>query len=177
MLETSTPSLLSFDTAVIASSPYLTLSNLPSSWRTRYAPSGRIHSVPRASVSSCNIETFGAVVMEVKETGLKLKPSKRTRPLSVPIQRYPSAVCAMLLTAPPGKLLSVVHCSRTYWEGRRFGSSARASVTRLASTIPITVDRVCFKQQVTGGTRICRLWPHSRFSEGFCLDEIYTRRC
>src|SRR5258708_30935082 len=77
MFETSTPSLLSFDKAVIASSPYLRLSNLPSSWRTRYAPSGRIQSVPRASVSSCNIETFGAVVMEVKEIGLKSKPSKR----------------------------------------------------------------------------------------------------
>ena len=71
--------------------------------------------------------TFEAVAMEAKETGLKLKPSKRIRPLSVPIQRYPSAVCAMPLTAPPGNLVSVVHCSRTYCEGRRLGSSARAS--------------------------------------------------
>ena len=157
MSETSTPSWLSFDRAVIATGPYLTLSNLPSFWRTRSAPCGRIHSFPPASVSSCNIETFEAVAMEVKETGLKLKPSKRIRPLSVPIQRYPSAVCAMPLTAPPGNLVSVVHCSRTYCEGRRLGSSARASVTRPASTIPIRVHRVCFNQQITGGTRICRL--------------------
>src|ERR1700745_2265815 len=151
--ETSTPPLMSFDRAVI---PYkfkvdLTFSNLPSFCRTRSVPSGRIHSVPRASVSSCSIETFGAVVMEVKETVLKLKPSKLTRPLSVPIQRYPSAVCAIPLTAPPGNLVSVVHCSRTYCEGRRLGSSASALVTSPASAIPTRVHRVCFSQQITGG--------------------------
>src|SRR5437868_9757201 len=157
MSETSTPPLLSFDTAVIAFEPYLTLSNLPSFWRTRSSPCGRIQSFPPASVSTCNIETFEAAAMEVKETGLKLKPSKRNRPLSVPIQRYPSAVCAMPLTAPPGNLVSVVHSSRTYCEGRRLGSSARASVPRHASTIPIRIHRVCLNQQITGDTRICRL--------------------
>ena len=89
--------------------------------------------------------TFEAVAMGVNETGLKLKPSKRIRPLSVPIQRYPSAVCAMPLTAPPGNPVSLVHRPRTYCEGRRLGSSARASVTKPASTIPIRVHRVCFK--------------------------------
>src|SRR5260370_32577938 len=177
MSETSPPSWLSFSRAVIAPCPYLTLSNSPSFWRTRSPPSGRTHSFPPASVSSCNMGTFEAVAMEAKETGLKLKPSKRIRPLSVPIERYPSVVCAMPLTTPPGNLASVVHCSRTYCEGRRLGSSARESVTRPASTIPIKVHRVCFNQQITGGTRICRLWPHFRFLGGYGLDEIHTRRC
>src|ERR1700745_2333478 len=108
-------------------------------------------------MSNCDIETFEALAIEVNETGVKLKPSKRIRPLSVPIQRYPSAVCAMLLTAPPGNLVSLVHCSRTYCEGRRLGSSERASVTRPASTIPIRIHRVCFNRQITEDTRICRL--------------------
>src|ERR1700749_998578 len=101
--------------------------------------------------------TFEAVALDAKETGLQLKPSKRIRPLSVPIQRYPSAVCAMPLTEPPGNLDSLIHCSRTYCEGRRLGSSARASATRPASTIPIGSHRVCFNEQITGGTRIYRL--------------------
>src|SRR6201993_2936975 len=175
--ETSTPSCSSFDKAVIASGPYMTLSNLPSLWRTRSAPCGRTHSFSPASVTSCNMGTFEAAAMEAKETGLKLKPSNRISPLSVPIQRYPSAVCAKPLTEPPGNLVSVVHCSRTYCEGRRLGSSARASVTRPASTIPIRVHRVCLNQQITGGTRICQLWPHFRFLAGYGLDERYTTRC
>src|ERR1700756_1262939 len=177
MSETSTPPLLSFDTAVIATGPYLTLSNLPSFWRTRSAPCGRIHSFPPASVSNCNIETFEPVAMEVKETGLKLKPSKRISPLSVPIHRYPSAVCAMPLTAPPGNPVSVVHFSRTLCEGRRLGSRAPASVRRPPSTIPIRIHRVLFDRQITGGTRTCRLRPHSRFLEVSCLDEIHINRC
>src|ERR1700745_4296687 len=108
-------------------------------------------------MSNCDIETFEALAIEVNETGVKLKPSKRIRPLSVPIQRYPSAVCAMPLTAPPGNLVSLVHCSRTYCEGRRLGSSARVLVTRPASAIPIRAQRICFHQQITGGIRICRL--------------------
>src|SRR5258708_13767828 len=86
MPETSTPPWLSFDRAVIAGKPYLTLSNLLSFWRTRYAPSGRIHSFPPASVSSCNMGTFDGAVMEVNETGLKPKPSKDIRPQPLPIQ-------------------------------------------------------------------------------------------
>src|SRR5207245_11253518 len=109
-------------------------------------------------VSSCNIETFGALVMEAKEMDLKLKPSKLIRPLSVPIQRYPSAVCAMPLTAPDGNPVSMVHCSRTYCEDRRLGSSARASVTRPASVMTIRVQRNSLHQQLTEGTVI------------FCLD-------
>ena len=175
--ETSTPPWLSFDTAVIAYKSLLPLPNLPSFWLARKAPSGRIHSVPLASVSSCNIEMFDGVAMGVRETGLKLKPSKRLSPLSVPIQRYPSAVCVMALTAPPGNLVSVVHCSRTYSEDRRLGSSARASVTRPASTIPIRVHRLRFNRQIMGDTRICRLQPHFRFSVGYGLDEIRIRRC
>src|SRR3954466_6191183 len=101
--------------------------------------------------------TFELAAMEVKETGLNLNPSKRIRPLSVPIQRYPSAVCVMPLTAPPGNLVWVVHCSRTYCVGSRLGSSARVSVTRPASVIPIRAHRVCFNQQITGGTRTCQL--------------------
>ena len=63
---------------------------------------------PKFSASIREQLQYGNVrsgAMEAKETGLKLKPSKRIRPLSVPIQRYPSAVCAMSLTAPPGNLL------------------------------------------------------------------------
>src|ERR1700681_1455995 len=124
----------------MATGPYLTLSNLPSFCRTRSEPCGRTHSFPPASVSSCNMGTFEAVAMEVNETGLKLKPSKRIRPLSVAIQRYPSAVCTMPLTAPPGNLVSVVHCSRTYCEGRRLGSRARASVRRPAKLAGLLTD-------------------------------------
>src|SRR6266478_1291776 len=143
MSETSTPSWLSFDRAVIATGPYLTLSNLPSFWRTRSAPCGRTHSFPPVSVSNCNMGTFEAVAMEAKETGLKLKPSKRIRPLPVPIQRYPSAVCAMPLTAPPGNLVSVVHCSRTYCEGTP-EVNTRWLMTRPASVLldPATVENV-----------------------------------
>src|SRR6266481_1589137 len=142
MSETSTPPLLSFDTAVIAFGPYLTISNLPSFWRTRSSPCGRIHSFPPASVSSCNIETFEAVAMEVKETGLKLKPSKRIRPLSVPIQRYPSAVCAMPLTAPPGNLVWVVHCSLTYCEGTPEVNRCRLRTRPPVLPDPATVENV-----------------------------------
>src|ERR1700733_375108 len=174
--ETSTPSLLPFETAVIAVGPYQTLSNLPSFWRTRSVPSGRIHNIPPESVSICNIETFEGVVIEAKETGVKSKPSKRIRPLSVPIQRYPSAVCAMVLTAPPGNLVPV-HCSRTYCDGRRLVSIAPAPAIRPASTNPTRVHRVCFNQHITGGTRICRLLLRFRFSGGFVLNEIRTKRC
>ena len=110
-----------------------------------------------ASVSSCNMGTFEAVVGEANETGLKLKPSKRIRPLSVPIQRYPSAVCAIPLTAPPGNLFSVVHSSRTYCDGRRLGSSARASLTGQQARCQQGSDRVGFNEQITEGTRTCRL--------------------
>src|ERR1700760_4851256 len=120
---------------------------------------------------------FEADAMDLNETVLKLKPSKRIRPLSVPIHRYPSAVCAMPLTAPPGNPVSLVQCPRTYCESRRLGSRARPSVARPASTIPIRLHRLCFNQHITGGTRICRLSPHFRFSGVFCLDEIHTNRC
>src|SRR5215475_14864570 len=167
MSETSTPPLLPFDTAVIweviSSAPYLTLSNLPSFWRTTSAPWGRIHSFPPPSVSSCNMGTLEA---EENDTDVKLKPSKRIRPLSVPIQRYPSAVCPIALTAPPGNLLPVVHCSRTYCEGRRFGSSARVSFEKHTSPIPIRTHRNGFTAQITEDTRICRLRLHSRFLTG-----------
>src|SRR3954463_6523644 len=148
MSETSTPSLLSFATAVMATGPYLTLSNLRSFfWRTRSPPCGRIHSFPPASVRTCNIGTFEVVVTEARETCLKSKPSKRSRPLSVPIQRYPSVVCAMPLITPPGNPVSVVHCSWTYRDGARLGWSARASVTRPASTIPIRIHWACFTRK------------------------------
>src|SRR5882757_9559278 len=117
------------------------------------------------------METFEASAIEVNETGLKLKPSKRISPLSVPIQRYPSAVCAIPLTAPPENPVSLVQRPRLYCEGRRLGSSARASVTKPASTIPIKIHRDCFNQQITGGTRICRLRSHFRFSGVFCLGQ------
>src|SRR5215831_848978 len=142
----------------------------------RSVPCGLIHSIPPASVSICSIETLETVVVEAKETGLKSKPSKRNRPLSVPIQRYPSEVCAMVLTAPPGNL-APVHCSRTYCEGRRLVSIARAPVARPASTNPARVHRVCFNKQITGGIRICRLQLRFRLSGEFVLNEIHTKRC
>src|ERR1700722_8503985 len=100
--------------------------------------------------------TPDAAAMEVNEMGLKLKPSKRNKPLSVPIQGYPSAVCAMPLTAPPGKLLAVIHSSRTYCDGKRLGSSPRASWAGHSSAIPKTIHRIGFNQKITEGTRICR---------------------
>src|SRR6266481_2565582 len=136
MSESSTPPFLSFETSV---------------------PWGRSHSFPAASTSSSNMGTFEAVVSDVNETNLKVKPSKRIRPLSVPIQRYPSAVCPIVLTAPPGNLLALIHSSRTYCDGKRLGSSPRASWTRHSSTIPKRIHRIGLNQKITEGTRICQL--------------------
>src|SRR6202021_472081 len=112
-----------------------------------------------------------------KGAGMKLKPSKRMRPFSVPIQRYPSAVCAIAFTAPPLNLFPAVHSSRTYCDGRRLGSSAGASLERNNSTMPTRVDRIGFNEQITEDTRTCRLRPHFRFSAGSDPCGIRIRRC
>src|ERR1700722_17454946 len=103
------------------------------------------------------MEAFEAVVSDVNETNLKLKPSKRICPLSVPIQREPSGVCPITLTAPPGNPLVLIQSSRTYCDGKRLGSSPRVSWTRHSSTIPKRIDRIGFDQKITEGTRICQL--------------------
>src|ERR1700733_4503805 len=139
-------------------------------------PWGRSHSFPAASTSSCNMGTFEAVVSDVNETDLKLKPSKRIRPLSVPIQRYPSAVCPIVLTAPPGNLLALIHSSRTYCDGKRLGSTPRASWTRHSSTIPKGIHRIGFNEKITEDTRICQLPPRFHFSVGSGPDGIHIKR-
>ena len=58
--------------------------------------------------------------------GRKLSPSNRINPFSVPIHRYPSAVCVIAVTAPAVNPLSLPHRSRMYCEIMRFGSIAGA---------------------------------------------------
>src|SRR6516165_3142287 len=67
----------------------------------------------------------------------KFKPSKRIRPFSVPIHKYPSAVCAIAETDPPGNPLSLPHRSRMYWEIARSGSMASAGRAEHASATPV----------------------------------------
>src|SRR5215813_8809518 len=59
----------------------------------------------------------------------KLIPSKRKRPFSVPIQRYPSEVCAIPSTRPPGNPFSVVQESLMYCNVDLFESIACAAQT------------------------------------------------
>jgi hypothetical protein len=61
----------------------------------------------------------------------KRAPSNRTRPVSVPIHRYPSAVCVATRTAPDRYPSSARQAVCPYCEIWRFGSSACA---RLAPT-------------------------------------------
>jgi len=83
-------------------------------------------------------------------------PSNRNSPLSVPIQRYPSLVCVIALTAPPGNLLSVFQYSRTYWSRERFGSSPYARLTRHISAIPFSAQRPCLNREIREDTRTFR---------------------
>src|SRR5438309_12077509 len=72
--------------------------------------------------------------------GRKLSPSNRINPFSVPIHRYPSAVCAMAVTAPAVNPLSLPHRSRMYCEIMRFGSIAcPGEVKNMAAIAAITV--------------------------------------
>src|SRR5215813_4962500 len=70
----------------------------------------------------------------------KFSPSNRTRPLSVPIHKYPSAVCAIAETEPPGNPLSLPQRSRLYWETSRWGS--RALAARVENTTAPTRNRL-----------------------------------
>src|SRR5215831_6484706 len=67
----------------------------------------------------------------------KFNPSKRIRPLSVPIHKYPSAVCAIAETDPPGNPLSLPQRSRMYWEIARSGSMAWAGRAEHRSATPV----------------------------------------
>src|SRR5260221_9803158 len=73
--------------------------------RTHTDPSGA-GSTPRTAGAVFGVP-FGSISRNVR-------PSKRTRPFSAPIQRYPSVVCVTACTGPPGKPRSPVHSSRTY---------------------------------------------------------------
>src|SRR5215468_2741328 len=67
----------------------------------------------------------------------KFKPSKRISPFSVPIHKYPSAVCVIAETDPPGNPLSLAQRSRMYWEIARSGSIAWAGRTEHTSATPV----------------------------------------
>src|SRR6516165_3623978 len=67
----------------------------------------------------------------------KFSPSKRTRPRSVPIHKYPSAVCAIAETDPAGNPLSLPQRSRMYWEIARSGSMAHAGRAEHTSATPV----------------------------------------
>jgi len=80
--ETSTPSWLSFDRAVIATWTVSDALKLPSFWSLRRsAPCGPDPQFSASIRKQLQYGTFEALAMEAKETGLKLKPSKRIRPL------------------------------------------------------------------------------------------------
>lgn len=104
-------------------------------------------------------------------------PSNRNSPLSVPIQRYPSLVCVIALTAPPGNLLSVFQYSRTYWSRERFGSSPYARLTRHISAIPFSAQRPCLNQEITEDTRTFR--SRLRFPSSTALGpyQVHIRIC
>src|SRR5258706_11437988 len=66
----------------------------------------------------------------------KFNPSNRIRPFSVPIHKYPSGVCAIAETDPPGNPLSLPHRSRMYCEIVRLGSTACACQTQHTNVAP-----------------------------------------
>src|SRR5262249_25346523 len=81
---------------------------------------------PSASAISSRIRPMGRELGTAYSKSWKFKPSKRTRPFSVPIHKYPSGVCAIAETDLPGNPFSLPQRSRMYWEIARSGSTARA---------------------------------------------------
>lgn len=63
---------------------------------------------------------------------INLTPSKRTRPAVVPIQMYPSPVCANTLGVPSRIPSRTNQEECAYWEICQFGSTARARLEKIS---------------------------------------------
>src|SRR5271155_1581109 len=74
--------------------------------------------------------------------GTNRTPSKRTRPASVPIHKYPSAVCVIAFGAPAKSPSCIRQAVWVYWETCLVGSSATRGLTaKRIQTIPRRIDR------------------------------------
>src|SRR5258707_7375180 len=78
-------------------------------------------------------------------------------PLSVPIQRYPSEVCAMAVIDPLGKPLSVPHESWRYCDAVRVGSSADVETAKQTPASPAMAHRSSQRPPIPPSRKVLKL--------------------
>jgi len=79
----------------------------------------------------------------------------------VPIQRYPSAVCAIDDTEPPGNPFSVPQESRKYCETIRLGSIACAETAKHTSANPATAHLIGRRVPKAASRKVLKLLNHN----------------